>query len=168
LKSVIRAIGEKTKITCLMVSHDPLDVLSWADEILVIRKGMLVQRGTPPQVYNQPVNEYTASLFGAYNLIVLEEAKKWPGAAIPENSQDGKRLFFRPENLRLTKEKGPDDRALKGIVNKLNYFGSFYEIEIVSEFPIAGLPILARTGSCDLSRGDIVYLHLSEAQAWYL
>jgi len=36
LKSVIRDITQRLDITCLLVSHDPLDVLSWADEVLVV------------------------------------------------------------------------------------------------------------------------------------
>src|SRR5690349_14976068 len=39
LKSVIRDIGQKLGITCMLVSHDPMDTLSWAEEILVIKDG---------------------------------------------------------------------------------------------------------------------------------
>jgi ABC-type sugar transport system ATPase subunit len=75
LKSVIRDIGEQLNITCIMVSHDPLDTLSWADEIIVMKAGKLVQQGTPMQIYQQPVNEYIAGLFGKYNLLDEAHAK---------------------------------------------------------------------------------------------
>jgi ABC-type sulfate/molybdate transport systems ATPase subunit len=58
LKSVIHAIADDLKLTCLLVSHDPADVLSWADEILVLQDGALIQQGTPEDVYKQPVSEY--------------------------------------------------------------------------------------------------------------
>nr|WP_223284455.1 ATP-binding cassette domain-containing protein [Hymenobacter qilianensis] len=45
LKSVIQDIGEKLQITCILISHDPLDTLSWADEIVVMHGGQIVQKG---------------------------------------------------------------------------------------------------------------------------
>src|SRR5690606_10088497 len=35
LQDVIRDIGRKLKISCILVSHDPADTLSWASKILV-------------------------------------------------------------------------------------------------------------------------------------
>lgn len=63
LKTVIRDLGEKMKITCWLVSHDPRDTLPWADEILVLRGGRIVQRGTPDQIVRQPADAYVAGLF---------------------------------------------------------------------------------------------------------
>src|SRR6202012_4844162 len=39
LKNVITDISERLGITCILVSHDPRDLLSWAEEILVLREG---------------------------------------------------------------------------------------------------------------------------------
>jgi len=39
LKDVIQEIGDKLNITCLMVSHDPTDTLSWADQIMIMQHG---------------------------------------------------------------------------------------------------------------------------------
>ncbi|MEJ0101373.1 MAG: ABC transporter ATP-binding protein [Bacteroidota bacterium] len=69
IKSVIYDIGEKLKITCIMVLHDAPDILSWADTILIIKDGQIIQKGIPEQVYRQPVNEYCAALLGEYSLI---------------------------------------------------------------------------------------------------
>ncbi len=69
IKSVLEDIGTKLKITCILVSHDAMDSLSWAETIIVMKEGQIIQYGTPEQIYNQPVNEYCAGLFGEYNLI---------------------------------------------------------------------------------------------------
>ena len=53
----------------MLVSHDPVDVLSWADEIFVLQAGRIVQKGGAEEIYNHPKNEYVAGLFGAYNVI---------------------------------------------------------------------------------------------------
>jgi len=63
LKTVIRNLGERMRITCWLVSHDPRDTLPWADEILVLRGGRIIQQGTPDQILRQPVDDYVAELF---------------------------------------------------------------------------------------------------------
>ncbi|HEX8315309.1 MAG TPA: ABC transporter ATP-binding protein, partial [Flavisolibacter sp.] len=63
LKTVINDLSRHLKITCMLVSHDPLDTLSWADEILILKKGELIQKDKPENIYNNPVDEYAATLF---------------------------------------------------------------------------------------------------------
>ncbi|HVV04925.1 MAG TPA: ABC transporter ATP-binding protein, partial [Puia sp.] len=111
LKSVIRDIGRKLDITCMLVSHDPLDTLSWADEILVLRDGKVVQQGPPMQVYQAPVDEYVAGLFGKYNLI------------------DGR--IVRPEQIALFSTMQPG--ALRGRIETVSFWGSFYETVVLTD-----------------------------------
>ena len=68
LKKVIRDITERYDITCILVSHDPYDTLSWADELLILREGRIHQQGSPREVYSRPVDEYAAGLLGEYSL----------------------------------------------------------------------------------------------------
>jgi ABC-type sugar transport system ATPase subunit len=103
LKSVIRDIGEKLSITCLMISHDPLDTLSWADEIIVMKDGQIIQQGTPKQIYTEPANEYTAGLFGKFNLISPIHLKAFTGLQGIE--MNGKNIFVRPESFKIVTKK---------------------------------------------------------------
>lgn len=68
LKKVIANSASRFDITCTLVSHDPRDILPWADEILVLRDGRLIRQGAPRDVYSRPENEYTAALLGDYIL----------------------------------------------------------------------------------------------------
>jgi ABC-type sugar transport system ATPase subunit len=68
LKKVIRDIGRRFGITTILVSHDPYDILSWAERIVVLRDGSIVQQGTPREVYERPHDEYVAGLLGEYTL----------------------------------------------------------------------------------------------------
>jgi ABC-type sugar transport system ATPase subunit len=69
LKKVIRESTEKYDITCILVSHDPYDTLSWANELLILRDGKIHQQGAPREVYARPRDEYAAGLLGEYNLV---------------------------------------------------------------------------------------------------
>jgi ABC-type sulfate/molybdate transport systems ATPase subunit len=167
LRSVIRDIGERLKITCMLVSHDPLDTLGWADEILVMKEGRIIQRGTPEEVYRQPVDEYAAGLFGKYNL-PGSRISAMPGVGGGTAHADGpepkgKRLFVRPEDIVIMREK-VQARAVPAIVVNVVFQGSYYEIEIL----VSGERIMAQTTTGHLVPEDSVYVSLRLEDPWYL
>ncbi|MDQ1571960.1 MAG: molybdate transport system ATP-binding protein [Actinomycetota bacterium] len=47
----------------VLVTHDPADALALADELIVLDRGGVVQRGAPRAVAASPVNDYVAGLF---------------------------------------------------------------------------------------------------------
>jgi molybdate transport system ATP-binding protein len=49
---------------CLLVTHDALEALVLADELVVIEAGAVVQQGPPAQVARRPVTDYVARLVG--------------------------------------------------------------------------------------------------------
>jgi ABC-type sugar transport system ATPase subunit len=91
LKSVLTDIGERLQITWILTSHDPMDTLSWADEILVMQNGQLIQTGSPLEIYHNPANEYIAGLLGSYNFFDAAEASLIPGL---KEKKPGCNAFF--------------------------------------------------------------------------
>jgi ABC-type sulfate/molybdate transport systems ATPase subunit len=159
LKSVIRDISDELKITCMLVSHDPLDVLSWADEIIVMKDGSMIQQGTPQQVYVQPVNEYVAGLFGNYNLISAEQALHFFG--LPQNKIKSNSIVVRPENIMIMP---PQDGAVAGVVNHVNFLGAYYEVDVWLE----DMSIKLATKKNYLRKGDIIHIALAPNGIWYI
>jgi len=49
---------------CLLVTHDPLEALVLADQLIVLEAGHIVQHGTPAQIARQPATDYVAKLVG--------------------------------------------------------------------------------------------------------
>jgi peptide/nickel transport system ATP-binding protein len=49
----------------VLVSHDLAMVASMADQVLVLRQGQVVERGTVTQVFDRPASEYTRGLIAA-------------------------------------------------------------------------------------------------------
>lgn len=157
LKTVIHDIGERLEITCMLISHDPHDTLSWADEILVLREGQLLQKGTPGQIYRQPVNEYVAGLFGPYNLISPAAAQAI--APLPVSLQAGEKIMIRPENLKIAVA---GKQAVSGKVNRVTFYGSYYEITV----SLAQLLLQVKTDTCQLKPGDAISLELAPDGMW--
>ncbi|OGX86954.1 ABC transporter ATP-binding protein [Hymenobacter glacialis] len=125
LQQVIADVSSRLGITTLLVSHDSADILSWADSILVLRKGHIVQQDTPERIYYQPANEYTAALFGDYSLVRGTDRQ----ALKPVSARRAAAtvLLVRPEQFQLKSVKKGN---LRGIVRSVQFFGSYYELEV--------------------------------------
>lgn len=164
LKSVIRDIGEKLAITCMLVSHDPDDTLSWAHKILVMRDGKIIQKGSPESVYHRPVDEYTGGLFGNYNVIRPGDFKTFsqlPKVKKAMVAAPDKAVFVRPEEFRIVKKSGS---ALRGRVETIGYYGHYSEAEIV----IRKKKIVVRTSDHHLRQGQVVYVSVARQDLWML
>ncbi|WP_423149103.1 ABC transporter ATP-binding protein [Rubrolithibacter danxiaensis] len=75
LRSDLRRLSRVLGITIILVSHDPADGLSLADELVILRNGIILERGAPRKLYNHPEHFYTAQLLGNCNVITRAEAK---------------------------------------------------------------------------------------------
>lgn len=154
LKSVIDNISEKLGITCILVSHDPLDTLPWADEVLVLKGGKLVQQANPQIIYQRPINEYVAGLFGKYNLL-RPQSNLLELFDLPTGK---KHALVRPENFILT------DSGVKGLVSSVKFYGSCYELEVT----ITETILLVKVGECAYTTGDIVYVRANPESILYI
>ena len=159
LKSVIRDIGKTLNITCTLVSHDPGDTLAWADEIFVMKDGQIIQKASPAEIYQRPVTEYAAALFGKYNIISQPQAKTLLKLAAIEKNK--KNIFTRPEYFKIGAEGG---QSLEGKVSAVYFFGSYYEIEIM----LSENKIIVKTEDNPPPIGDAVYVSLHAKAIWYV
>ncbi len=72
LRRKLFAYLKQKEITCIVATHDSTDVLSFADEVLVMKAGNVVEEGTPDSIYKCPKNLYVASLFDDVNEIEID------------------------------------------------------------------------------------------------
>lgn len=158
LKNVISDISERLGITCMLISHDPMDILPWADQILVMKDGEIVQQGTPREIYNQPVSEYVAGLFGKYNLIAPAKAGILEG--LPGITRNGKHIFIRPEDFKVVRTKKD---AIPGKVKELSFYGSFLEAEVA----LGNETVTIKTANAGLKKGATVQVAVDPEAVWY-
>lgn len=60
--NMLRALREQTGLTYLLISHDLAVVRYLVDDVVVMRRGETVERGTAAQVLAEPQHEYTRVL----------------------------------------------------------------------------------------------------------
>jgi hypothetical protein len=124
IRKVLQNISDDLGTTCMLVSHDPEDFLPWADHIMVLKEGRLVQQGTTKAVYDHPINEYVAGLTGTYNLIAstsVQLRNKW---GLPMGGDDS---ILRPEEIKIM---ASDENGIEGIVKKIQFHGHYNSIII--------------------------------------
>ncbi|MVO07624.1 ATP-binding cassette domain-containing protein [Flavobacterium sp. TP390] len=73
LRRKIFAYLKEKQISCIVATHDTQDVLSFCDQVLVMKAGELVDFGQTEEIYKYPSSFYSASLFGEVNQIKWEE-----------------------------------------------------------------------------------------------
>jgi iron(III) transport system ATP-binding protein len=149
LKTVIADIEATLKKGIVLVSHDPEDILPWADTIVVLKEGRILQKGTAESIYQKPSTEYTAGLLGNYTLIdpkksVFSKYLYTPGR---------KKVVARPEAFRIhLKQK----RGVGGKVVDVNYFGTHDEAKVIC----AGESIIVSTPPLFVKKGRKVHVSL--------
>ena len=99
LRLELKRIQQELGATILYVTHDQTEAMTMANRIGVIEKGVLIQLGSPRDIYANPQNVYVATRLGqpAINLI---PAGLIPAGAAPTGS---KTVGARTEHLRITR-----------------------------------------------------------------
>jgi len=75
LQHDIRQIVKEIGLTVIIVSHDPAEVLSMADELLVLKDGEILESGDPKTLYQNPKHLYTACLLTNCTVLTKEKAR---------------------------------------------------------------------------------------------
>ncbi len=103
LKRVQRELGT----TILYVTHDQIEAMTMADRIGVMNEGVLIQLGTPREIYERPRSAYVASWLGApcINLIPAELL------ASQSPPVEARTVGLRTEHIRIFSADLPGPRA---------------------------------------------------------
>ncbi|MES2277977.1 MAG: ABC transporter ATP-binding protein [Bacteroidota bacterium] len=75
LQQDIRNIVTKQGVTAILVSHDPAELLSMADQLIVIKEGEIVESGSAEELYEEPKLLYTALILASCTQLTPTQAK---------------------------------------------------------------------------------------------
>ncbi|GFN32107.1 sulfate/molybdate ABC transporter ATP-binding protein [Paenibacillus xylaniclasticus] len=129
LRTWLKELIERVGITSIFVTHDQEEAIEVADEIMIINKGRLEQKGTPWDIYKSPETPFVASFIGESTIVEnvaaihgFEDAANIPGTKAlirPEYIEIGK-----PGEIRLA------SAAMTGRVKHLHFRGSEWMVEL--------------------------------------
>jgi iron(III) transport system ATP-binding protein len=135
--TLLRAQG----VTAVLVTHDQEEALSLADTVAVLRDGTIVQRGTPTELYERPVDARLARFLGAANMIdaaFVGDTARTPLGELALRLAQGSRpavngvVLVRPEQLEVHALEATGKKiaggtrveaGLAGTVEQCRYYG---------------------------------------------
>jgi len=112
----IRNYIRKNKISAILVTHNGIEALEWADKIIFIKNGKIKRIDKPQDFFDHPRNKYEAGFFGELNKIKIKD----------------KEIYFRPGVFSLTKKDKCTQKIKIEYKNKLT-LGWYSEYTFVSE-----------------------------------
>jgi multiple sugar transport system ATP-binding protein len=173
MRREIARIHDASQATAMYVTHDQIEAMTLADEIVVLKDGVVQQIGTPVDIYERPGNRFVAGFFGTPTMNFLaadltqtgeKQAARGPGFEIPLSSAelrpahkqvDRVVVGIRPERLSLARRG--DDVALSGAVAMREVLGA----EVVLHLESAAGPLTVRAEANSAPRqGDTVQVWL--------
>src|SRR5450830_1011481 len=120
MRTEIKELHQRLKTTSVYVTHDQIEAMTMADQIVVMRDGLVEQRGRPLELYDRPANIFVAGFIGspAMNFIPATlrrnadkaEVEFADGTRLPApyahrglDGIDGQRVIYgvRPEHLSI-------------------------------------------------------------------
>ncbi len=60
----IKRLHQRLKATMIYVTHDQVEAMTLADRLVVLRAGMVMQVGSPAELFDRPANTFVATFLG--------------------------------------------------------------------------------------------------------
>ena len=168
----LKKLHDKLKSTIVYVTHDQVEAMTLATQIVLLYKGVIQQVGTPKQIYNQPQNVFVAKFVGSPQINLLTGTLTRRGASwfcaigqqlLPLDSYlfnqeptEGRKILLgiRPEHINHHVHQSDFIASLP--VAAFEMTGS----EVLAEFEFNGQPLRAKLDAqVEMRNGDVHELH---------
>ncbi|MFT4725807.1 MAG: multiple sugar transport system ATP-binding protein [Granulosicoccus sp.] len=160
MRTEIKDLHQRLKTTTVYVTHDQIEAMTMADEVVIMRDGLIEQSGSPMDIYDNPGNLFVAQFIGSPGMNIIEcqvseangklyAAKDDLHLPLPPNANvsKGQSIYYgiRPEHLQTTRQAlstaDSNDKNIAGVVRVVEPTGP--EIHLYAK--LAGQDVCAIT-----------------------
>lgn len=164
LRSKLKELHQKVKATMIYVTHDQTEALTFADQVVVMDEGTIVQIGTPVELFERPAHTFVGHFIGSPGMNVLpcevrDGGAFFNGQAValegPVGAVSGKtEIGVRPEYVTV------GDAGLEAVVRKVADVGRHSVVEAM----IGDTRVAAITEEEAPAQGETVHLAFQQNQ----
>lgn len=165
LRTKLKELHQRVGRTMIYVTHDQTEALTFADQVVVMELGEVVQVGTPVELFERPAHTFVGHFIGSPGMNVLPAEIK-DGVAhfyghpielegpIKEGTSGKLEVGIRPEFVAL------GDTGIEAHVRKVSDVGKHVVVEVeVGEYRVSAI----LNGDAP-TKGDIVHLQFKPSQ----
>ena len=164
----IARLHQNLSTTMIYVTHDQVEAMTLADRIVVLKDGLIMQVGTPRELYENPNSLFVAQFIGSPKMNIMPATADGSRFTVSghgsgthsqgDTATGTASLGIRPEHIDLT---GSDDAHCTGVVEVAEYLGADTYLYV----NCAGLDtiVVRRTGAEPVKHGETIGLKFNEA-----
>ncbi len=179
MRKEIKQLHQRLRVTSVFVTHDQIEAMTLADQVIVMNAGVVEQIGAPLELYDRPVSPFVAGFIGSPAMNILDatvSAGDGPPQAVlatgdrlplPEGIEvaDGTAIHYgvRPEHFGT----GPADGGLRAeveVVEPTGFETFLYCAAAGGEICVRSTDRLAFAPGDPVGlRPDLAHVHLFDA-----
>ena len=162
MRREIRALQRRLGMTMLYVTHDQVEAMTMADQVVLMRNGRIEQDAAPAALYEKPATIFAARFVGTPPMNVIA------AKLLPEGARQGAPTGHAPDQLAIGIRPEAAQLAAEGIpvtVAAVEYLGA----DTLIETRLADQSFIVRqAGRVNAAPGDSVHIQWdSTAAHWF-
>ncbi|HSX94334.1 MAG TPA: ABC transporter ATP-binding protein [Hydrogenophaga sp.] len=173
LRRKLKQIHHELKLTLIYVTHDQVEALTFADEVVVMSRGRAVQKGAAADLFERPAHTFVGHFIGSPGMNFLPAQAVRGGVLVNEQPlafqvdrrlpEGPVKLGIRPEYLRLGQPG--DGQSLPARVSRVQDIGTYFLLTC----ELGGHTLKSRLGAeaTPPTVGDTVHLRLLDAHTCF-
>lgn len=136
LRTWLKKLHDRIKLTTLLVTHDQDEALEVSDRVLVMNHGRIEQDAPPQEIFDKPATEFVAAFVGETNRVeaVVRKGEVWWGPLKfgHYNISDGARVaaLFRPNDVYVSSSLGAGEADVPATIQSIQFLGATESLEI--------------------------------------
>ena len=171
MRKELSALHEKIGGTMIYVTHDQVEAMTLADQIVVLNEGYVAQAGAPLDLYNNPSDTFVAGFIGSpkmnfinvksyldNNQVSLKSESLNMQSDLPVDVNKDFTLGIRPEHIYISEKNDSDVEVTVDYSEQLGSETYFY-CNTNDSFQL----IVHQTGQFKVAKGDKLFLRFDRS-----
>ena len=146
MRTELIELHKNLQTTFVYVTHDQTEAMSMASHIILMNNGVIQQSASPREIYNNPVNLFTAQFIGSPQMNVM-------------NFEDSEvRYGFRPEKATMSHEASNAFYCRKGTIITKEMLGS----ETIYQVRFGGNSVMVKSLDDSFEADSEIYINVDK------